>query len=336
MISIIVPVYNTENFVCDCIKSLLSQTYTDIEIIIVDDGSSDKSLNICRDFEKKDSRIKVYHKENSGVSDTRNYGIKLANGDYISFCDSDDIVDPKLYQMLWDTMNKFQVDRVVSGYAYLFDDGHTLYNKPRVADGRYEASFILKKMIDDGSLSGFLFSGVNNSLFKTKIIKENNIEFDSKIRYNEDSLFSLKYMLASNAIYSLQSQPTYFYRQHDSSATHKKIVGDKYEILRSTLWNMGLDKMNIDFEIQMKRRTVTEALWQILSISKNETPKNAILNIKNIVYNKNLRNSLKEIKLRELNIYKKFYFILIKLKLSKLLYYSSTKLLPTLSKYLSR
>ncbi|PWJ36994.1 glycosyltransferase family 2 protein [Fibrobacter succinogenes] len=336
MISIIVPVYNTENFVCECIKSLLSQTYTDIEIIIVDDGSSDKSLNICREFEKKDSRIKVYHKENSGVSDTRNYGIKLANGDYISFCDSDDIVDPKLYQMLWDTMNKFQVDRVVSGYAYLFDDGHTLYNKPRVADGRYEASFILKKMIDDGSLSGFLFSGVNNSLFKTKIIKENNIEFDSKIRYNEDSLFSLKYMLASNAIYSLQSKSTYFYRQHNSSATKTRLVGDRYEKLRSSLRNLHLENLDIDFDIQMKRRIVTEALWQILDVSKKENRTEAIRDIRKIIIKKDLRNCLNEIKFKELNIYKKYYYILIKLKMTWLLYISTSKLFPILTKYLSR
>lgn len=336
MISIVVPVYNTERYLRECLNSLLAQTYSDIEIIIVDDGSTDNSFEICQDFQRKDNRVKVFHKENSGVSDSRNYGIKIAKGEYISFCDSDDVVVPELYQMLLDVVNESHVDRVVSGYAYLFDDGRTLYNKPRIADGKYEARVILKKMIDDGTLSGFLFSGVNNSIFKTNIIKENEILFDPEIRYNEDSLFSFKYMLYSKSIFSLQSHPTYFYRQHDSSATHKKTVGDKYGALRMTLGNMGLDLMNIDFEIQMKRRLVTESLWRILEVSKNEKPSDAILEIQQIVRGKNLRSCLKEINESELNIYKKIYFLLIKMKLSRLLYFLSSKILPVLSKFLSR
>ena len=96
MISIIVPVYNTEKYLRECLDSILAQTYTDIEVILIDDGSKDGSLSICQEYASIDKRVRVYHKENSGVSDTRNFGIEHANGEFISFCDSDDKVDSEL------------------------------------------------------------------------------------------------------------------------------------------------------------------------------------------------------------------------------------------------
>lgn len=170
MISIIVPVYNAEKYLRECIDSILQQTYTDIEVLLIDDGSTDDSLSICQEYEKKDKRVKVYHKKNSGVSDTRNFGIDHANGEYISFCDSDDKIASSLYEVLINLMRTYRVDRVVSGYAYLFSNGRKVHSKPRMPDGKYSSNYILRKMIDDGTLSGFLFSGVNNSLFKKRII----------------------------------------------------------------------------------------------------------------------------------------------------------------------
>ncbi|MBE6075408.1 MAG: glycosyltransferase family 2 protein [Selenomonas ruminantium] len=336
MISIIVPVYNAEKYLRECLDSVLAQTYTNLEIILIDDGSKDASLSICQEYARKDKRIIVHHKENSGVSDTRNYGIEHAKGDFISFCDSDDIIDQNLYLILYNTMKEYDVDRVVSGYAYLYNDNRLLYSKPRVHDGKYEAHDILKKMIDDGTLSGFLFSGVNNSLFKKEVIKKNNIRFNKAIKYNEDGLFSFQYMLCSKSIYSLQSRQTYLYRQHDESSTKKRTVGDKYGVLRKKLWDMQLNDMNIDFKLQMERRTVTEALWQILDISKNEIGVKAIEDIRNILKNEEVQKCMLAIRVKDLNMYKKFYYILMKLKMSWLLYYSSRKLFPILSKFISR
>lgn len=336
MISIIVPVYNTEKYLRECLDSILAQTHTDIEVILIDDGSKDGSLSICKEYASIDKRVSVYHKENSGVSDTRNFGIEHANGEFISFCDSDDKVDSELYRMLYNVMTEHDVDRVVSGYAYLYDGGRVLYSKPRIRDGKYESNVILRKMIDDGTLSGFLFSGVNNSLFRREIICKNNLRFDPLIRYNEDSLFSFQYMLHSRSIYSLQSKPTYFYRQHGGSSTKKRTVGDKYEPLRQALWNMKLDKMDIDFEVQMKRRTVTEALWQILDIAEKEHGLEAVRDIRVLLRNEEVQRSIPVICVGDLNVYKKFYYILMKVKMPLVLYFSSSKLLPVLSKYISR
>lgn len=336
MISIIVPVYNTENYLRECIDSILAQTYKNIEVILVDDGSTDNSFLICKEYEKKDSRIKAFHKENAGVSSARNYGISCATGEYISFCDSDDKISPNLYQLLMEYMERFNVDRVISGYKYFYNDGHILYCKPRIKDGKYEANYILNRMIDDGTLSGFLFSGVNNSIFKMSIINENNIKFDPEIKYNEDSFFSFQYMIFSKNIYSIQSKATYYYRQHKTSATKKREVGDKYEILRRKLYSMNLQDMNINFETQMMRRNVTETLWQILDISEKMYYRDAIKSIKELLRKKEIQLGLSEIMSDDLNLYKHFYYILIKLKLARTLYFTSSKVVPFLSKYISR
>lgn len=336
MISIIVPVYNTENYLQDCIDSLVRQSYQDIEILLIDDGSTDNSLEVCREYAKKDSRVRVIHKENSGVSDARNLGLDMAKGQYISFCDSDDLVDLNLYTMLLDKMKKYDVDRIVGGYSYLYNDGRTLYCKPRMKDGKYEARDILELMIDDGTMSGFLFSGVNNSIFKKKIIDEWNIRFDSNIKYNEDSLFSFQYMLHSNSIYSIQSISTYYYRQHMTSATKKRTVEDKYSPLRNKLYSMELNELNINFDIQMKRRMITEALWQIMDISIMESSPEAIKDIGNILQNVEFQENLSYVFSRNLNKYKRYYYYLMKWKMSFLLFFSSKILLPFLSKYISR
>ena len=336
MISIIVPVYNTEKYLRECLDSILAQTYKDIEVILIDDGSKDGSLSICQEYASNDKRVKVYHKANSGVSDTRNFGIEHANGEFISFCDSDDKIAPELYQILYDLMKEYNVDRVVSGYAYLYNDGRVLYNKPRMSDGKYESNVILCKMIDDGTLSGFLFSGVNNSLFRRELIYKNKLRFEPSIKYNEDSLFSFQYMLHSKSIYSFQSKPTYFYRQHETSSTKKRTVGDKYGRLWQILRDMKLDAIDIDFETQMRRRTVTEALWQILDISEKEHGIEAVRHIQILLRNEKLQRNISVIRFRDLNIYKKFYYILMKAKMSYALYFASSKLLPVLSKYISR
>lgn len=336
MISIIIPVYNAEKYLNDCINSILNQTYKDIEVLLIDDGSLDNSYAICKQYEKEDCRVSVYHKSNSGVSDTRNYGIERAVGEFISFCDADDVVDMNLYAMLYEAIEKYNVDRVVGGYEFFYDNGNKVYCKPRIKDGRYEANEILSRMIDDGTMSGFLFSGVHNSLFRKKIIEDNRLWFDKNIKYNEDSLFSFQYMLNSRSIYSFQSIPTYCYRQHDSSATSRRMVGDKYKELRNKLYDMDLQKLNINFDMQMRRRVITEALWQVLDIAEKMNGKDAIRQIRKVLSDDLVRKNISVIKPKELNIYKRYFYYMMKWKRSHIIYYSSKYILPVLSKIISR
>lgn len=335
-ISVIVPVYNTGAYLEECVASIVAQTYKDLEIILVDDGSTDGSGAICDKLASCNQRVKVFHRQNAGVSEARNYGMGRANGEYISFCDSDDVLSPDLYKMLVDALEAHGVDRVVGGYQYLYEGGRTVYCKPRMPDGLYTADEIIKIMIDDGSMSGFLFSGVYNSLFKKSIIEENNLRFDSSIKYNEDSLFSFRYMLNSRSIYSMQSVPTYSYRQHEASATHARVSGDKYGPLRERLTSMGLDEKKTDFQVQMKRRAVTEALWEILDISNYESGYAAINSTRTVLKKEEVRQGLEYIREDRLNRYKRIYYHLMRRGSATLLYLISAKLVPCLSRYISR
>lgn len=140
-VSIIVPIYNVEKYIERCIKSLISQTYRDIEILLINDGSPDDSKTICERYEKIDKRIKLYNKENGGLSDTRNYGLKRAKGEYILFVDSDDYIESNTVEVLISEMKKDNLD-IVAGNAVLEADGEdkkyldiTKHDKNKVTNG---------------------------------------------------------------------------------------------------------------------------------------------------------------------------------------------------------
>lgn len=120
-ISIIVPVYNVEKYLENCIESILNQTFKDYELILVNDGSTDKSGEICDDYKKKDSRIRVIHKANGGLSSARNEGLNVACGQYIGFVDSDDSIHPRMYEILYDLIQKYKADISYCNYKNTYD-----------------------------------------------------------------------------------------------------------------------------------------------------------------------------------------------------------------------
>ena len=122
-ISVVVPVYNAERFLHKCVDSILSQSFSDLELILVDDGSPDNSGAICDDYARQDSRVKVIHQRNSGVSVARNRGIQEASGDYIGFVDSDDWIDSEMYAVLYQTAKKEHTDIVMCDSMTVYDDG---------------------------------------------------------------------------------------------------------------------------------------------------------------------------------------------------------------------
>lgn len=125
-ISVVVPIYNVEKYLPRCIESLLAQTYQNLEIILVDDGATDRSAEICDEYAKKDARIKVIHKENGGLSDARNAGTKAATGTYIGFVDSDDFIVPDMYEKMATALAEQNADIAVCNYLYVDEDGKAL------------------------------------------------------------------------------------------------------------------------------------------------------------------------------------------------------------------
>ena len=122
-ISVIVPVYNVERYLKRCIESIINQTYKDLEIILVDDGSTDSSGNICDEYKKIDKRISVIHKKNGGLSDARNEGLKVVTGTYIAFVDSDDFLDLDMYEYMQKNIEKENADIVICGTKIDYDNG---------------------------------------------------------------------------------------------------------------------------------------------------------------------------------------------------------------------
>lgn len=183
-VSIIVPIYNVEKYIERCIKSLISQTYRDIEILLINDGSLDDSKNICERYEKIDKRIKLYNKENGGLSDARNYGLKRATGEYILFVDSDDYIESNAVEVLIAEMQKDNLD-IVAGNAALEADGEdkkyldiTKHDDNKVTNGlEYYVSSI---ETDCFQASPWVY------MYKSEIILKNNLFFEKGILHEDE------------------------------------------------------------------------------------------------------------------------------------------------------
>ena len=210
-VSIIVPIYNVEKYLDDCIKSIINQTYNNIEIILIDDGSTDKSKDMCDIWKLNDNRIIVVHKENGGLSSARNAGIKIATGDYLAFVDSDDIIDEKMIENLVDLLKEEKADISVCKFKkYLEKDNPKFsYLDEKII---YDKNNALKELLFDR-----LTSHVCNKLFKKELF--GNIEFPEGKNY-EDLRTTYKIIEKCNKIVETKSE-LYGYMIRDDSITQK-------------------------------------------------------------------------------------------------------------------
>lgn len=230
-ISIIVPVYNVEPYLRKCIDSILAQTFKDFELILIDDGSPDQSGVILDEYAKKDSRTRVIHKENGGVSSARNAGIDIAQGEFIAFVDPDDTIDKNMYKILYDSILHFQVDIVVCPIKII----NTINNDSRASsvwketNSRINKDTIKNKIIPE-LLSGRtynLYSCVNK-LYKRSIFDELNIRFDENKHHGEDVRMNFILLtFIKDLVFIEKPLYNYFIRKRDSLT--KVFRGDLYD-----------------------------------------------------------------------------------------------------------
>lgn len=228
-ISVIVPIYNCEKYVSRCIESIMNQTFHDLEIILIDDGSNDKSVEICKNLEKKDSRIKLICVENGGVSRARNIGLDFAHGDFISFVDSDDYLIPEMYERMYKNLIDNKADVSICGIMDYFTKRDGSIEKVR--QSCIEGFFILdgEKAMEE-SLKSRLFS-VNpvNKLFKRKL-------FDS-IRYPEGKIsedaFLIPSVLLNADVVIYDSFPMYHYIRRENSITTSNFSPKDWDIVEA-------------------------------------------------------------------------------------------------------
>ena len=205
MISVIVPVYNTEKYLDRCIQSILSQTYIDFELLLINDGSTDSSGVICDKYAEQDSRVRVFHKENGGVSSARNIGLDNANGDWIAFVDSDDWVYPCWLEN-YDITNNSTYDLICQGVE--------CSKGLSINDPCKSYSFDFAGTVKDGLLLlykyhivGYLFI----KLFKKNVIEKYKIRFDERLKFKEDEVFVLNYMMHCEKMLSSNKVGYYYY-----------------------------------------------------------------------------------------------------------------------------
>ena len=199
-VSIITPVYNVEACIERCVKSVMNQTCKDFEFILIDDGSQDKSIDIAKSLlEGCDINYRIITQKNSGVSTARNEGIKQAVGEYITFLDSDDYIDPEFIELMTKKAESTKCDVVFCDYSEVDADGNVLV-KNRT---KYLSDFITGKEAGLKQLADEITIGMRSGIYRTSIIKDNNIFFDTKRKYGEDMVFIVKTLLEANRVISV-------------------------------------------------------------------------------------------------------------------------------------
>lgn len=238
-VSIIVPVYNAEEFIEKCIVSLKRQTYKDISIILVDDGSSDGSGDICDRLSKEDSRIKVIHKENGGVSSARNVGLDAIEGEYITFVDADDYVSENYISSLYNGIKKDDADFYVGSYKEI---GLTSEKQHIAESGTYcpADGVSYAKAISRADIMNTIVP----KMFKTKLIAD--LRFDTDIKYAEDTFFVFSYLSRCDKI-SFGAEAEYFYNKKMTDNASQKLFEkrDEYVWRAFLVYKDAIEKINI-------------------------------------------------------------------------------------------
>lgn len=211
MISVIVPIYNVSQYLPQCLDSILAQTWQDIEIILVDDGSKDECPQLCDQYAAKDARIRVIHKPNGGLSDARNAGMRVAKGDWIYFIDSDDWMHPDALQQLYDFATKNQCEVVQGNLYYAYKD-HLLYRQPNKKESCqhvFDREEAMRLLIVNDRVKNFAWG----KLYRADIIRD--LEFPVG-KYFEDSFWQHQVMHRVTH-YGIIDEPLYYYRQREDS-----------------------------------------------------------------------------------------------------------------------
>ena len=230
LVSIIIPIYNVEKYLDKCLKTIINQTYKNIEIILVDDGSTDNSLFICNKYAEDDKRIKVLHKKNEGVSVARNIGIKLSTGKFVVFVDPDDYVSNNHIETLYNCIISNNVDLVISNAINVTEDGNMFKNEEK-KDFFMNKEECLKELLSENNFSHVCWGNI----YKRELLEV--CSFNDKYRIAEDLDFLYEYISNIESGYFL-SKNTYYWLMREGSATNSQYSekwNDELEICKSII-----------------------------------------------------------------------------------------------------
>lgn len=331
LVSIIIPVYNVEKYLERCLDSIINQTYKNLEIIVVDDGSLDKSSDICDKYANIDNRIKVIHKKNGGLASARNAGMKVATGEFILFVDSDDWIILKAVEELLDIAIYNNVDfvrfiPVSAGYPDRPDGTpinfgtedfmeNGIYNKQKIISDIYPRLFVTPQLTMGPIVAAW------RSLYNRKFLIDNNLYFDEDVKYSEDAIFSAKVVYKCDKFYYLKGGYYYNYFYNPSSIT-KSFKKDRWEIckiLSKTFKKEFGNKMDYDFTNQLYLEDIFNVLNALGQNKLIDNFKDRYKYIKNIFEDRFTRECMKYLDL--VNVNKKLKIILYMIKYRFVLLY---------------
>lgn len=325
-VSVIVPIYNAENFIEECARSILGQTFKNLELILVDDGSKDNSLQICQRIANEDSRVKVFTKENGGTSSAKNLGIENAQGEYIAFCDADDTIDAEYIENLYCGVLLNQVDVCVGSFAFITENKGEIISRKTVEieGGMFNMSEFMK--FYSRYMPQAVVGSPCNKLYRRSIVIENSIRFNTKIKNNEDTHFNYEFLAKCKTVY-VSEMPYYNYinRLNVASAS-KGFIPNIFDIYTLT-YNKALDflkatdtySQNIQFQNQYYIGLVIGAINGIVNGKNDLTVQEKIEQIENICNTKEVKEAIKTVKFSDPK--KTLIAFLIKKRCSKFLYY---------------
>lgn len=296
LISVIVPIYGVEKYLNKCVESLVAQTYEKLEIILVDDGSPDACGAICDEWKKKDTRIKVVHKENGGLSDARNAGLAVATGKYVSFIDSDDYVELTFIEKLYTALTGVGADVAECATRYVDEDGTQLKLRES-QDGAFDTVTALQMLIQEQGL----YQTVWNKLYRKEVIE--GILF-AKGKYNEDEFWTYKIFDRAKKIVSI-AEPLYNYLQRGSS-----IIGVGYNIRRLDGLEALFERMQYLAKYTqlcnlLRQSFALESLWHLQSVMRALKGEQKQQTVKKIV---DYIKSTPKVKRKELTLNTKYKF----------------------------
>lgn len=230
LISVIVPIYNVEKYLDKCIASIVGQTYQNLEIIMVEDGSTDRCSEICNKWAMKDTRIQVIRKTNGGLSDARNTGLSLATGEYIGFVDGDDYIHPEMYEKLWGIIKEYEADLAICGFDYVDENGN-----PMEAEGIELENGLIDKTV---ALSGIVDKRWNcvvwNKLYRKRLF--HNIKFPYGMVY-EDRMI-MPWIVKNSSKIVVTTSALYYYVHSANSITRSKSIAKHLDLVEAYYCNL--------------------------------------------------------------------------------------------------
>ena len=322
LISIIMPIYNSEKYLNRSIESIMNQTYNNIEIILVNDGSKDNSLEICTNYQEKDNRIKLINQENKGVSFARNRGIDEATGDYIMFTDSDDYIEKNMIEDMVAKITKDDIDLVISGIKmnYIRNGQVVGEEKYQLKDKMYSIEEMLNDILIDIDL--ICICGPCCKLYKRKILKKNNIKFTNEFTMGEDTWYNLDYLDVCTGKVVTLSNIYYNYMRENPDSLFTKYYDDYIKITEK-VYNKFLDllkrKANKDAVVRYEKRYIFNLMYaNTINFKYDTTYKKKMDDLEYSLKNNVVVNNIKNIRINGMK--EKVFWLLIKHKCKHMLY----------------